>query len=381
MVAVQNKQLLNVLAMEIARRKMLGKEEPADVITLTSTLGVYDKERVVNDRIVLCTSAAGRGIDIPYTDAVVVIPTFDIENQLMELYQICCRLRGEVEPYEIKRVHLVVARAKYNANHDSGNVMDEIRELKKAYSLITISSKMLEAFIAPKRGKKYTVPIPGASTPSSPAYQIVEFFSMLETLMENYFREKDWLAFKELSKILVKSVYNIRMLENIGCTWPYQFKHLYVANLLVENRELINDIIAVLKKRIAERGSSKDTARVLNKLEEFQVTFQSMYGERSTGKNVGVLSFNEEVGMLYAVNSGAEQCINYNTALRDTGEISMEKMIGALRTGVPVLKGHFNRRDMGGFTIGLPLMIRSMEDCTAFAFVPTVPIGFWVAFS
>lgn len=81
-------------------------DKPKDkIITITSKMGDKEREKLVGEegakrrddfRVILMTSSAARGISFPMADTIIAsVPTFQIENALMEIVQLIYRGRGQ----------------------------------------------------------------------------------------------------------------------------------------------------------------------------------------------------------------------------------------------------------------------------------------------
>ena len=161
---VQNKSLANLI-----KKFLEEKGYKVSLHTAMTSTGVPIEEA----DYVVSTSTMARGVDVPFNKALIVVPLFNIENQLAEAYQATSRIR-QGEEVEDKEIYFLtiwnkkIVKAEFNSVNSWIYTMEkkklakknEAYILMKAYKILSFLKKEMEAFISPKEGEVYYVPIP-----------------------------------------------------------------------------------------------------------------------------------------------------------------------------------------------------------------------------
>ena len=130
----------------------------------------------VKGKVFLFTSALSRGVDLPVEHFFVVVPSFNVETNLAELLQVFYRLRDGKNDGKVERKITVL----YPVFEKKA---EEFTRLKNR-ALKRLIGELLEAYIEPKKGKRYPIPIPSVKE-SRYVSNLLSYAEILRQL-ENY---------------------------------------------------------------------------------------------------------------------------------------------------------------------------------------------------
>jgi len=172
---------------------------------ITSTLQKGYNEIATAD-YVIATSSVSRGVDVPFSKMVAVLPAFDVESQSAEVLQGTSRIRKKVED-EDKEVVLTVTypesfeevKQTYKELFWESKDLEELEKelahlnlfekvqayhLAVGYKLLKLVLNLIEASILPDPNKEYLIPIPKIKERSNKGMNVSSIIMLYEILKD-----------------------------------------------------------------------------------------------------------------------------------------------------------------------------------------------------
>ncbi len=257
-VYVQHKEMLSKLKHE------LEKEGFSTVVATTHSRKSQEMINKGNEDIILATSALSRGIDLsrphkPVNQIYVVIHSWGIENNLVELIQTISRARGDGKTEEApKEIHLIYSLFIFDWNIDS--ILEYIDEevdkelirlllqkqvLEQMLELDYVVSQIIKQFVKnSEKANTVLVPFPKQYRTRYIPNQVADFEELIN-FIENIHQLTDHKDLERLCENLLKalSVYVV----NIDFKNSHSYYHPYI---LFERQEVRSSFDDTLRGKI-----------------------------------------------------------------------------------------------------------------------------------
>ncbi len=176
----------------------------------------------------ISTSSMSRGVDVPYSKALILIPLFGLETQSAETYQASSRIRDKEENTD-KTLHYYLLWKEDEAeeelkksnteNWNSEKIRKKARTyaLVRAYKILSYEKKKMKAFIRPERGETYYIPTPKIRphlTGGSTLSKVIELMELSRRVINPEFPDKVFH-------------FDIKSQEDYAISYPFKIDKAY----------------------------------------------------------------------------------------------------------------------------------------------------------